>query len=272
MFGLSVASMFKNESWIIVEWLEHYLKEGVEHFYLIDNGSTDDYISKIKPYMNFITLVKDNYRQPLGTQNILLNKHYLNIIKNNTKWNIIVDVDEYIYNRNQFKTISDYLKSVPNNINQIILPWKMFGNNNQKKQPTSIIDSFIKREDYVNYKKRINMHFVGHTKCITRTDTLVKLETHSSEIINPVKTFSNFELFNGDFKSYDIEKQIIHINHYTNLSLEYYTQIKIKRGGGQGGKYNLEKFGFENKIFNNTIDDELKNKKYITDTSSNIIS
>ena len=26
------------------EWLEHYINEGVEHFYLIDNGSDDEYM------------------------------------------------------------------------------------------------------------------------------------------------------------------------------------------------------------------------------------
>ena len=31
--------MFKNESMIITEWIEHYLREGIDHFYLIDNGS-----------------------------------------------------------------------------------------------------------------------------------------------------------------------------------------------------------------------------------------
>ena len=38
MYNLSILAMFKNESWIIKEWIEHYLLEGVDHFYLIDNG------------------------------------------------------------------------------------------------------------------------------------------------------------------------------------------------------------------------------------------
>ena len=56
MYKLSIISMFKNESSIIKQWIEHYLEEGVEHFYLIDNGSTDDYNTQIKDYMNYITL------------------------------------------------------------------------------------------------------------------------------------------------------------------------------------------------------------------------
>jgi len=68
MFKLSVLAMFKNEGMIIEEWFKHYLDEGVEHFYLIDNGSTDDYESKIEKFKPFYTLIKDDTRLPrLGT-------------------------------------------------------------------------------------------------------------------------------------------------------------------------------------------------------------
>ena len=33
-YFLSVLSVFKNESHILEEWLNHYINEGVEHFYL----------------------------------------------------------------------------------------------------------------------------------------------------------------------------------------------------------------------------------------------
>ena len=74
MHNLSILSMFKNESMIIKDWIEHYLKEGVQHFYLIDNGSTDDYLEKIKIYEKYITLVKDATRLPKNTQTHLYNK------------------------------------------------------------------------------------------------------------------------------------------------------------------------------------------------------
>ena len=69
LYTLSVLAMFKNESMIIQEWINHYIEEGVEHFYLIDNGSTDNYYEKIKMYEKYFTLVKDSTRLPRsGTQ------------------------------------------------------------------------------------------------------------------------------------------------------------------------------------------------------------
>ena len=43
-YNLSLIAIFKNESHILKEWIEHYINEGVDKFYLIDNGSTDNYI------------------------------------------------------------------------------------------------------------------------------------------------------------------------------------------------------------------------------------
>jgi len=36
-------SMFKNEAVNVIPIIEHYLWQGVEYFFLIDNGSEDDY-------------------------------------------------------------------------------------------------------------------------------------------------------------------------------------------------------------------------------------
>ena len=52
MYYLSVGAMFKNESHSMKEWLEHYILHGVDHFYLIDDGSTDSYMDILKEYID----------------------------------------------------------------------------------------------------------------------------------------------------------------------------------------------------------------------------
>ena len=51
MYKLSIGALFKNESHSIKEWLEHYLYQGVEHFYLVDDDSTDNTREILKPYV-----------------------------------------------------------------------------------------------------------------------------------------------------------------------------------------------------------------------------
>ena len=55
--------------------------------------------------------------------------------------------------------------------------------------------------------------------------------------------------------------QFLHLNHYTHMSLQYYTEIKMKRGGGQGGVYDMEKFKSLDAACNMITDKELSNKK-----------
>ena len=90
---LCLIGCFKNEGMIIEEWINHYINEGVEHFYLIDNGSTDDYELTIDKYKSKITLIKDDLRLDThGTQQFLLNKYFKDVIKKYT-WVINVDLD-----------------------------------------------------------------------------------------------------------------------------------------------------------------------------------
>ena len=41
-YYFSIASMFKNESWGLKEWIDHNKLHGVDHLYLIDDYSNDN--------------------------------------------------------------------------------------------------------------------------------------------------------------------------------------------------------------------------------------
>jgi hypothetical protein len=40
-YKLGMLCIIKNEEMIIKEWIKHYIWQGVQHFYIIDNESTD---------------------------------------------------------------------------------------------------------------------------------------------------------------------------------------------------------------------------------------
>jgi len=260
MYNLSVLTMFKNESMIIKNWIEHYLTEGIDHFYLIDNGSTDDYWDKIKKYEKYITLVKDPTRLEKGTQTYLYNKIYLNKVKKETKWLIICDVDEYIYSRNGYLKIINVLNKLPENIEKIWLPWKIFGSNGNIKQPDNIIKSFTKRKiDYSNNK--------GFGKTICKTQNLNNfgccghIVSLSKNNICYTSNGENWDNFN--FTNENCNKLNLHLNHYMVMSEEYYLKIKCTRGGGESGlsgKYTIGFFRNHDKNYNDIIDTELFDK------------
>jgi hypothetical protein len=66
MFTFVVCSVFKNESHILEEWINHYLLHGVDHFYLVNDFSTDNFLSIIEKYKEKITL----YHNDIITENV----------------------------------------------------------------------------------------------------------------------------------------------------------------------------------------------------------
>ncbi len=124
-YFLSVISIFKNEAHILEEWLEHYLKEGVEHFYLLNNNSTDNFKDILNKYSQFVELydARENY-----TQVKHLNSQ-LDEIKTNSEWILYSDLDEFVFTKQNYKTLPDTIKLIDNkidNLGQIRIPWIIF--------------------------------------------------------------------------------------------------------------------------------------------------
>lgn len=203
MYYLTVMMIFKNEEMIIKEWIEHYLWQGVEHFYLIDNGSDDNYLEQIKTFIDdgYITI----YNKPQKHQQV---KHYndvFNEIKKDTEWLIVCDADEYFYCPKT--TLKDYIKKIDNDgVSCVMCNWNLFGSSGFEKQPESIRKSFIYKSNKLN----------KFTKYITKTDIVHRLDIH---IMYPKTECSVIT-----------DNENIRLNHYQIMSKEYFEKIKMKRG------------------------------------------
>ena len=82
--GFVVVAVFKNEAMNFGEWISHYLWQGASHFYLVDNGSTDDWQSTIPPEVHDrITVTrneaKNNQREIYNSLLPMLQKNTLRI-------------------------------------------------------------------------------------------------------------------------------------------------------------------------------------------------
>jgi hypothetical protein len=284
--NLCLIAIFKNETQIIKEWVNHYLNQGVQKIFLIDNGSSDNYFSIIDPYIknNIIYLVKDSTPQ---SQTELYNKYFLNLCKRYT-WAIICDLDEFIYAKNGFKKISGYLEYINKYkyISQIFIPWKMFGSNGyntlDKLQPESVIKTFTKRFDYsknkivngITFKE--NNDIFTYTKCIVKTKYLLKLNIHSHIMIS---NFNNYYNFITPFKINNIHKSksfckvnenilnnsFLNLNHYAIQSLDYFTRVKMTRNDAVHRK-NVRNKEYFNRYDNNCNDKDDNELSEISNT------
>jgi hypothetical protein len=107
---LSNLVIMKNESMNLKIWIDHYIWQGVNHLYIIDNKSDDGSIEIIEGLINNgypITLYKlfEKHKQL---------EHYIYVydkekLQEKTKWLIIADLDEFFYCNNS--KISNELKN-----------------------------------------------------------------------------------------------------------------------------------------------------------------
>ena len=107
-YFLGILTYFKNEGNSIFEWIMHHKKWGVDHIWLINNGSQDDY--NIEQFINdgYITL----FNEPNMGQNASYQK-YLPQIKKLVTWLGVFDMDEFLYSKQD----NDLKKILKNNIN-----------------------------------------------------------------------------------------------------------------------------------------------------------
>jgi hypothetical protein len=263
---ICIVSVFKNESHALQEWLEHYIREGVDTFLLTDNGSTDEYQPIIEPYIQSGRVIL-NINPTKHSQNENLN-YYLKDAKK-FDWVIIVDLDEFVYSRRGFATIKEYLKTLPSDVHKINIPWKLFGSSGLKEQPTSIIQNFIHRRKFPEKTCHTCYDIFVEKKTIIRGKHIKKLDIHNS-ITEKSHTITPD---NNDIDGIDIyekctekklRKSYLHLNHYRIQSWEWFKTNKMNRTDAYAKKFNniRNKKYFDFFDYSDTIDSELKNKKY----------
>lgn len=258
-YKLVVVAIFKNEAVAMKEWLQHYVNQGVEHFYMINNGSTDNWEPEIEGFP--VTIYTDNepHRQVEHYNNYCLEK-----VKKNAKWVMIIDIDEFMYARNGFKTIQEYLDTLHGNIGQIKVKFKMFGSNGHKKQPKSIVKGFTRRKlsnhkgpDKLNNTKdceQIN----NQVKSIVRVSKLNKFNIHEHDL----KLLSTTLTLPETTLELDLNKQPLHLNHYWTQSWEWFKDIKMTRGDVKDKTRDTTRYKkdtFDARDWNDIVDTELSN-------------
>ena len=293
MKRICLIAMFKNESKILNEWIEHYISEGVDKFLLIDNNSNDNYRETIEKHImsNKVEIVVDKTPGRKGLQTSLYNKYFLKKSKL-YDWAIICDLDEFIYSRRGFPTIKSYLSILPRNVSQVCIPWKMYGSSGyniiDKKQPDSVVDNFTKRSIYQmnhwdrvewgegNVKSKIvtrdnkitvNRDKYNFAKSIVRTKDLIRFDVHLHNVKHrSICSNNRSDLISHVFCKINkviLDNSCLHLNHYAIQSLRWFMNVKVKRGASNNSSNSrdINYYRKYDKYSNLVDDDELYNKK-----------
>jgi len=229
---LSIGAMFKDESLCLEEWINHYIARGVDHFYLINDNSSDDYMSIIKKYNNITLFHNEIKTKEIGRQ-IRVYNEYLKPILHETKWLAIIDLDEFLYSplEKPFKTILQEHESY----SSIRVDWLSFGSNEHIFQPLSLVSGFTKRAEFDPTSEMIYSY-----KTLFQTDKLKhQIGIHSTDVVGE----------SIHLKYHDTVPLVI--NHYQIQSESFWKNKKLKRGDADNwANRTLEEFHKRDAITN----------------------
>jgi len=225
MHYFSIATMFRNESHILKEWLDHYIYHGVDHFYLFDDYSDDNYIEIIQPYIDrgLITLYDNRDIPRLLEARQMRTYDKLHKLRDQTTWLAIIDCDEFIWSPRDIN-LKNILKELED-ISSIEISMIYFGNNGNLEQPKYVVPSCTKRCRWDNYIK--------FTKCIIKLNDIINFGVHNMVVNGKTKNLS----VTDDDPDGTGDHCYFNLNHYYVQSKYQFLEKKFKYQDETGGAY-----------------------------------
>lgn len=233
-YFLSVTAIMKNEKPYLKEWLEYHLLQGVEHFYLCDNGSTDGTEEYLSPYIKQGTVT---YIPFSGTNKQL--ECYEKVVGKygkDSRWMAFLDLDEFLVPLHD-KNISFFLRQF-SDVDEVSLHWMNYGDNNIFSRSGGLVT-----EDFTAHAR-----FLNHTiKSIVRPEAVINFKQFGANHYIPVrgKSVNEYRKPVEYMLNFNISGDKARINHYITKSFAEF-QNKKNRGHPEGTPIDYGYYFFHN--------------------------
>lgn len=241
-YYLAICAIFQDEAPYMKEWLDFHLKQGVEHFYLYNNLSKDNFQSVLKPYIKkkLVTLEEWPYDYcDVYEWTRIQCDAYMTCVRmheQECKWIAFIDLDEFLFCPDKIPLPErlKYCESYP----AMVANWVMYGTSN-----VMYADSILK--DLV-FRAALDNPINKHVKTIAQPKEI-------TGCTNPhfFTYFANRKAANelgilvpGPFCPVFSAEQF-RINHYWSRDLKYFYNQKLPRreriGCSNAEAINMEK-------------------------------
>lgn len=143
-YEVSLCLIFKDEAPYLKEWLEYHILIGIDHFYLYNNNSTDNFVEILEPYIRSGKVTLTNWAQ--NYSQIGAYEHCYNMSKNETHWLGYLDTDEFfnlIVDGGGGNNIKEFLKKYAT-YPSVFFFWRFFGVSGIMKEDISrlVVEQF----------------------------------------------------------------------------------------------------------------------------------
>lgn len=222
VYDISIGCVFQNEARYLNEWIEFHKLIGVQHFVLINDRSTDDFLEVLQPYIDAreVELFSNPCPEALRGRNwpkyqcavhSALVKHQRGV----SRWLALVDVDEFIV-PSLSNNLLDFLRDYED-FGGLYIRWEPFGTSYVAQVPERalMIETLCLKWKFIK-----GYDMLG--KSIVKPQRVLRANIHECELM---PGFSYLDSNPG------MESEIpsIRIFHYWSRDEEFLLKCKLPR-------------------------------------------
>lgn len=221
---LSVCAIAKDEGPYFAEWLDWHIGQGVEKFYVYDNGSTDCTRQVLEPYVakGIVDLIPwPGHHMQLAAYDDCIERHRFD-----TRWLAFIDLDEFIVPLKD-KSLTDFLHRMED-FSAVEINWLIYGSSGQKeKLPGTMMERFRRHS--------LPGHILNrHVKSIVDPRRVYcMIGCHEAARITGKAADEKGRPLKKSFRDREPQQEVIRVNHYAVRSLAEFAE-KQARGRAAG--------------------------------------
>jgi hypothetical protein len=144
LFVLTGVAIVKDEASYLEEWLAYHINLGFEHFYLFDNGSSDNTPEILAPFIKygFVTCI----HWPVFPGQTDAYNYAIRMYGHTSEWMAFFDIDEFFVLK-AHRTLPEFLAGLQE-CDQLLVFWRFFGHSGHLSRPPGfVIENYTACED-----------------------------------------------------------------------------------------------------------------------------
>jgi hypothetical protein len=150
---LSVCAIYRDEASYMREWIEFHRLVGVERFFLYNNGSSDDHLEVLAPYVDDESVVLHDTPVPTAPQRPTYNE-CLTSHRDDTRWLAFIDIDEFLFSPTQ-RPVSELLRGFEE-FPGVAVNRLDFGTSGHRTRPDGlVIENYVRRTNRPQLTNRV---------------------------------------------------------------------------------------------------------------------
>jgi hypothetical protein len=231
---VSVCAIFREDGRFLKEWIEFHRIVGVEHFWLYNNLSKDNYLQVLSPYIaeGIVELIdwpyeSESFNHFLDIQDEAY-KDGISRAKGITKWLAFIDTDEFLFPVEN-TSLSDVLSKFET-FGGVCTNWQIYGTSGIKRIPDDrLMLELLTSRAQTNHKKNF---FI---KTVVRPERVKEFPNpHNPYYLDGYHTVNtNREPMYGH-RSKEVVVDQLRINHYWTRDEDFFYEQKVDRWSKPG--------------------------------------